>query len=151
MQYVVGADHTFGSLSIIVQYLGRYVFDWQKETGRRCRSTRAMLKMASRPTQQPDGLHGPATNEVNAELAQISQILFSQTARVQHVATLRFEWLALHETLSISSLCLLQLHHAGMAGHAAHRLKLTDAMTASSARRFRRPERHAVRPDRPEA
>jgi hypothetical protein len=33
VQYTIGADHTFGSLSIIVQYMGRYVFDWQKQSG----------------------------------------------------------------------------------------------------------------------
>ena len=35
------------------------------------------------------------------------QILFGQTARVQHVGTLRLEWLLAHETLSLSSLGLV--------------------------------------------
>ena len=33
LQYALGADHNFGTFSVIGQYLGRYVFDWQKEPG----------------------------------------------------------------------------------------------------------------------
>ena len=33
LQYALGADHNFGSFNVIAQYLGRYVFDWQKQTG----------------------------------------------------------------------------------------------------------------------
>src|SRR6185503_2665689 len=61
-----------------------------------------ILEMPDRMTDFADLVN----DEVNAELAQINQILFSQTARVQHIATLRFEWLLAHETLSLSSLCL---------------------------------------------
>jgi hypothetical protein len=106
LQYVLGVDHNFGSLSVIAQYLGRYVFDWQKAEG---------------PTMDPATLGdilkmGPGAetnygdlvrNAVDAQLAKQSQILFGQTARVQHIATLRFEWLLAHETLSLSSLCLV--------------------------------------------
>ena len=70
------------------------------------------------------------TTEVNAELAQINQILFSQTARVQHIATLRFEWLALHEALSISSLCLYNFTTQEWLITPRIGWKLTDAMTA---------------------
>jgi hypothetical protein len=99
LQYVLGADHSFGSLSIIVQYMGRYVFDWVKETG-----SMMPLDPSELPTQtDPTNVR----NIVNAVLAKDNQILFSQTAKLQHLGTLRFEWLGLHETLSISSLCLL--------------------------------------------
>src|SRR4029079_15466633 len=103
LQYALGADHNFGSFSVIAQYLGRYVFDSRKEAG----STRDPGDLVSilnsrTATDYLDIL----TDEVNTELAQINQILFSQTARVQHIATLRFEWLLAHETLSLSSLCL---------------------------------------------
>jgi hypothetical protein len=100
LQYTVGADHTFGSLSIIVQYMGRYVFDWQKQSG-----PLDPLDPSVLPTEPPSSL-GLVTNTVNSILAKQNQILFSQTAQIQHLGTLRFEYLALHETLSISSLCL---------------------------------------------
>ncbi|HSY40749.1 MAG TPA: DUF1302 family protein [Polyangia bacterium] len=100
VQYTVGADHTFGSLSIIVQYMGRYVFDWQKQSG-----PMMVLDPSVLPTESMSNLKF-VSDFVNATLAKQNQILFSQTAQIQHLATLRFEYLALHETLSISSLCL---------------------------------------------
>ena len=99
-QYTIGADHTFGSLSVIVQYMGRYVFDWQKQSG-----PLDPLDPSVLPTEPMANLN-TVTNTVNSILAKQNQILFSQTAQIQHLGTLRFEWLGLHETLSISSLCL---------------------------------------------
>jgi hypothetical protein len=100
VQYTIGADHTFGSLSIIVQYMGRYVFDWQKQNGPLMPLDPSVL-----PMEPPSSLP-MVTNTVDSILAKQNQILFSQTAQIQHLATIRFEWLALHETLSISSLAL---------------------------------------------
>jgi hypothetical protein len=100
LQYTIGADHTFGSLSIIVQYMGRYVFDWQKQSG-----PMMVLDTSVLPMESMADLKFVSDN-VNATLAKQNQILFSQTAQIQHLGTLRFEWLGLHETLSISSLCL---------------------------------------------
>jgi hypothetical protein len=100
LQYVLGADHTFGSLSVIAQYMGRYVFDWQKQSGPGMPLNPSVLPM------QPMVNAQSVTNEVTPVLAKDNQILFSQTAQVQHLATLRFEWLGLHETLSVSSLIL---------------------------------------------
>ena len=99
LQYTVGADHTFGSLSIILQYMGRYVFDWEK-LGPMGAFDPSVLPM------EPMSNLKFVSDTVNAVLAKQNQILFSQTAQLQHLATLRFEYLALHETLSISSLCL---------------------------------------------
>jgi len=106
VQYVLGADHNFGSLSVIVQYMGRYVLDWQKQSGtmRDSSELRGIL-MNPDPTNVANWTE-IVTAEINSELAQINQILFSQTARVQHVATLRFEWLLAHETLTLSALGL---------------------------------------------
>ena len=100
VQYTVGADHTFGSLSIIVQYMGRYVFDWQKLSGPMNPLDPSVLPMESMSNLKV------VSENVNSIVAKQNQILFSQTAQVQHLATLRFEYLALHETLSLSSLCL---------------------------------------------
>jgi hypothetical protein len=99
LQYILGADHSFGSLSIIVQYMGRYVFDWVKQTG-------STVDTGTLPMRQPSDLNF-VVGTANDILAKDNQILFSQTAQLQHLGTLRFEWLGLHETLSISSLCLL--------------------------------------------
>jgi hypothetical protein len=100
LQYVLGADHGFGSLSVILQYMGRYVFDWQKQSGPMMQLDPSVLPM------EPMASSVFVTDIVNATLAKTNQILFSQTAQVQHLGTLRFEWLTAHDTLSFSSLCL---------------------------------------------
>src|SRR6185312_12044860 len=122
LQYVLGADHSFGSLSIIVQYMGRYVFDWQKQNG-------STFDTSSLPMRQMSDINF-VTMTANDILAKDNQILFSQTARVQHLGTVRFEWLGLHETLSLSSLCLFNFttHEWLVTPRIGYRL--SDTMTA---------------------
>jgi hypothetical protein len=122
LQYVLGADHSFGSLSIIVQYMGRYVFDWQKQNG-------STFDTSSLPMRQMSDINF-VTQTADAILAKDNQILFSQTARVQHLGTVRFEWLGLHETLSISSLCLLNFTSHEWLVTPRIGYKLSDAMMA---------------------
>jgi hypothetical protein len=100
LQYVAGIDHNFGSLSVILQYMGRYAMDWQKQNGP------AMPLNASVLLMEPMSNQTSVTSVINSQLAKINQILFSQTAQIQHLGTLRFEWLGAHDTLSISSLCM---------------------------------------------
>jgi hypothetical protein len=128
LQYVLGVDHNFGSFNVIAQYLGRYVFDWQRQAGT-TRDPGMLVSILSDPGSMADWL-AIVTDEVNAELAQINQILFSQTARVQHIATVRFEWLLAHETLSLSSLCLFNFTTREWLVTPRIGWKLTDAMTA---------------------
>ncbi len=116
VQYTVGADHTFGSLSIIVQYMGRYVFDWQKLSGPMMVLDPSVLPM------EPMSSLKSVSDIVTSTLAKQNQILFSQTAQLQHLATLRFEWLgAARDAVALVALPL-QLHHARVAGHAPDRL-----------------------------
>jgi len=100
LQYVLGIDHNFGSLNVILQYMGRYVFDWQKHPGPDMPITADALSM------QPPGSERQVTPIINGQLAKTNQILFGQTAQIQHLGTIRFEWLGAHDTLSISSLCM---------------------------------------------
>lgn len=99
-QYVLGADHAFGAVSVVVQYMGRYVFDWQKENG-----PAMALDPATLPTLGPS-YTDVVTDTVNSILAKTNQILFSQTARVQHLGTVRAEWTGAHDTLNVSLLAV---------------------------------------------
>ena len=128
LQYVVGADHNFGSFNVIAQYLGRYVFNWQKEPGT-TRDPGELDGLLRQPGRQMDFMD-LVVDEVNAELRQINQILFNQTAKVQHVATLRLEWLGLHETLSISSLAMVNFTTHEWLITPRIGWKMTDTMTA---------------------
>jgi len=103
VQYVLGLDHTFGDVSVIAQYLGRYTVNWRRHP------PPATVVSIS------DVLNGFYENnippvayaDVDEVLAQKNQMLFSQLHRVQTLASLRLEWLALHQTLSLSALGLV--------------------------------------------
>ena len=124
LQYVLGADHAFGSLSVIAQYMGRYVFDWQKQDG-----PKMPLDPSTLPEYTPAGQVAVFSN-VSAQLAKINQILFSQTAQLQHLCTVRVEWLALHDALSISALGLLNFTTKEWAFTPRIGYRLSDALTA---------------------
>jgi hypothetical protein len=99
LQYALGADRAFGPVSVVAQYLGRYVFDWRKENG------------INTPID-PSNLATPSPlveEAITFELARINQMLFSQTARIQHLATVRVEWITAHDTLSVSALGLVNV------------------------------------------
>ena len=100
LQYVLGADHTFGSVSVIAQYLGRYTFHWQKEEA-------SAVNTGDLKTNPPAVTTQLAEEAVNNLLAKDNQMLYSQTAKVQHLATVRIEYLLLHDTLSLSALGLV--------------------------------------------
>ena len=89
-----------------------------------------VLDTSTLPMRQMSDLNFVTDDRQLRSLAKDNQILFSQTAQVQHLGTLRFEWLGLHETLSISSLCLLNFttHEWLVTPRIGYRL--SDAMTA---------------------
>lgn len=125
LQYALGGDHTFGSVSVIAQYLGRYAFHWEKENGPLMALDTSVL------LDTPSALlTKSATDSVNAQLAKINQILFSQTAKVQHLATVRVEWLTAHDTLSISALGLVNFTTKEWLAAPKIGYHLSDALTA---------------------
>ena len=102
LQYVLGLDRAVGPVTIIGQYMGRYVFDWQRDDGPMTPVDPTSLTMFEPPLT--DIQEGVILNSLNAEIASRNQTLFSQLARVQHLVTARLEWLTLHDTLSVSAL-----------------------------------------------
>ena len=80
--------------------------------------------------------HGAwSANAINAELAKQNQILFSQTAQLQHLATLRLEWLAAHETLSLSALGLVNFTTREWLVTPRIGYRFSDAITIHAGRR----------------
>jgi hypothetical protein len=98
---VLGVDRSFGPVSVIAQYMGRYVFDWQKDEPPPGPLDTSLLRMPYSKQSQDF-----AEDDTTAVVKNMNQMLFSQTARVQHLATARLEWLTAHDTLSISALGL---------------------------------------------
>ncbi|HTV21444.1 MAG TPA: DUF1302 family protein [Polyangiaceae bacterium] len=105
LQYVLGVEHDFGPVSVIAQYLGRYVFDWQRETGPAMPLDPLTLVDFMEPL--PIFLRDTIDTSIEDELRLRNQILFVQRARVQHLASLRVEWRTLNDTLSLSALGLV--------------------------------------------
>lgn len=97
VQYTLGFDTSFGDVSVIAQYLGRYTLDWQKD--------------APEDPADPDDLWvngaSAARPQVEQALAGTNQMLFQQLAEIQHLASLRLAWTAMHEALNISALGLM--------------------------------------------
>ena len=105
LAYVLGVDRAFGSVSVIAQYGGRYVFDHQFESGPSEPVNPQRLIGISNP---PGPIAGPIIQaEIEREMARRNQILFQQRAEVQHLATVRVEWLTMHDDLSLSALGMM--------------------------------------------
>lgn len=104
IQYVLGADKTFGPVSVIAQYVGRYTLDWQRETGAGGGGIEELD--ATDAATRFGGPLGEAEVEerLDDELRYRNQIVFQQTKELQHMISLRVEWLTLHDTLSLSAL-----------------------------------------------
>jgi hypothetical protein len=107
LQYVLGIEHDFGAVSVIAQYLGRYVFNWQREDGPDDPIDPRALVDFMEPL--PIFLRDSIEASIEDELRLRNQILFVQRARVQHLASVRAEWRTLDDTLSLSALGLVNL------------------------------------------
>lgn len=139
LQYVLGVDHSFGPLSVIAQYIGRYVFDWRRENGPANPIDPTALVTFTPPV--PATITQQINDTIAGQLAQKNQILFQQTARVQHLASVRVEWLTLHDTLSLSALCLVNFTTKEWLAYPKLTYQLSDRMsTALGAEIYMGPE-----------
>jgi hypothetical protein len=127
LQYALGADHTFGQVSVIVQYLGRYTFDWAKAPEPAMELDPNVLKMTP---EQGEFYRDAYTQNINLQLARLNQILFSQTEKVQHLATARVEWTTLHDTLSLSAIGIYNVTTREWLAAPKLGYRMSDTMTA---------------------
>ncbi|HEY3500086.1 MAG TPA: DUF1302 family protein [Polyangiaceae bacterium] len=111
LQYALGLDRAFGSINVIAQYMGRYTFDWKREQSQpapeediRDLTSAQWAPWEDNPPGTVEDTIARATTQANSQLYVTNQMLFSQLERVQHLATVRIEWLTLHDTLSLSAL-----------------------------------------------
>jgi hypothetical protein len=129
LQYVAGVDRTFGSVNVIAQYMGRYVFDWELVPDSPDPVNEQALVTIG---PDPSPLVIEETNaRINSQLAPTNQILFSQRHEVQHLATLRIEWLLLHDTLSLSALGMMNFTTEEALLFPKLMYKMSDALSTS--------------------
>ncbi len=107
IQYVLGIDREFanGNASFILQYIGKYVFDWQK---------RETLEIPTDSTQVPQALimsfaASPENTIDKGIIAPKNSMIAGQTEEVQHSVSLRLEGKFLHETLKLEAVGLLNI------------------------------------------
>jgi hypothetical protein len=131
VQCALGLDRKFGSVTVIVQYLGRYAFHWEKQTGPVMELDPNTLKLDRYTTSQADldGYTKQYGNVINSMLARFSQMLFSQTERTQHLATARVEWSTLHDTLSLSAVGMVNFSTKEWLAAPKLGYSLSDSMT----------------------
>lgn len=129
LQYVLGVDHTFGTLSVIAQYIGRHVFDWQRQREPEPAFDPSILGTFEEPL--PSLAAETVTSSINRVLAARNQILFAQTVATQHLASLRLEWLVLHETLSMSALALVNFTTREWLMYPKVSYQISDGMSSS--------------------
>jgi hypothetical protein len=133
IQYVVGLDRNFGSISVIVQYMGRTAFDWVKRYP-------GVLPSGTDPrlfrTYDPASPMAVEIDEevrayLETELAQKNQLIFSQTEKQQHLVSARIEWKTLHDTLSVSALGLVNVSTEEWLVFPKIAYQISDALSAS--------------------
>jgi hypothetical protein len=125
VQYVLGVDRSFGSVNVIAQYMGRYVIDWTQQNGPDMPVDASQLMMTSSPVALE-----VATHEIDLQLAKVNQMLFSQLAQVQHLATVRVEWLTAHDTLTLSALGMVNFTTQEWLAAPKIGYRFSDAITA---------------------
>jgi hypothetical protein len=128
VQFVAGVDRQFDDLSVIVQYAGRYVLDWQEDPPSSNANPRGLALFSSPVSPaQDDEIRGRAATE----LAYRNQVLFQQTAELQHMVSLRLEYLAMHETLSLSALGLVNVTTKEWLAYPKISYKFSDSMSGA--------------------
>lgn len=101
VSYVIGLDHEFGDLSVVLQYVGKVVLDWSElaPTG--------LLDLVEGRTPTPEQLArimADPEGTARQEIARKTRMVSGQTERVSHALTLRLSWSLLYETLKIELL-----------------------------------------------
>lgn len=124
VQYVLGLDKSFGSVSAIAQYMGRYVMDWEEIPP-------PLVAVSANALSQFTAVSPAVQQTVEGEIARRNQSLFQQLAEVQHLVSLRLEWLTLHETLSLSAIGLMNFTTEEWAVFPKAEYKVTDGMSAT--------------------
>ena len=103
IQYVLGIDREFaGEVSIIVQYIGKYVFDWKE-----IHSSGMDNFPSNLPASLPAFIVEEIREEVLKEVRKRNRMISGQLEEVQHSASMRIGWDTLHQTLLIEAVGMM--------------------------------------------
>jgi len=104
LQYVLGVDREFGDVSIIVQYVGRTVFDWEKlpdpkDIVGQLPPRELLEQLMANPI-----VAGAIVADIRTEIRRNTRMIAGQTTRFSHALTARVAWNLLQETLTLELL-----------------------------------------------
>jgi hypothetical protein len=130
LMYVLGIDHTFDTVSVIAQYVGKYTFEWEKPPPP---GLYGIDYLATAGSLDPDIPKDQQTvsDSVYSAIYPHNQQIYGQEKQVQHMASLRVEWLALHQTLSMSALGLVNFSTGEWVAFPKVGYHITDALVAT--------------------
>jgi len=108
-QYVIGLDREFGTnASLILQYMGRYVFDYSK------------LTMPVLPDSMPQ-----------YQLALKNRLISFQTNEITHSISFRPAWTFLYETLTVEAMGMYNFTTEELLLRPKLTYDITDALSAT--------------------
>jgi hypothetical protein len=106
LQYVLGVDREFGDVSIILQYVGRTVFDWEELPAGSIDlvngglpSREVLEQLMANPITA-----GAVVAGIRNEIRRNTRMIAGQTTRFSHALTARVAWKLLQETLTLELL-----------------------------------------------
>ncbi len=130
LQYVLGLDRSFGSLSVIAQYVGHYVFDW-KHAAPQGEDALGPSFLVNLDETMPDSTVERIATAIDTELAYRNQLISQQTKELQHLASLRLEYLAFHDTLTLTALGLYNFNTKELIAYPRIGYQFSDRMSTS--------------------
>ena len=129
LMYVLGVDHTFDTVSVIAQYVGKYTFEWEKAPPPGLYGIDYLQNGGLDPLDPM--LQREVATSVYSAIYPHNQQIYGQEKQVQHMASLRVEWLALHQTLSMSALGLVNFSTGEWVAFPKVGYHITDALLAT--------------------
>ena len=135
LYYVFGLDREFGPVSIIAQYIGRYVLDDLQDPENPLDFMNPPVNLDNLADQTATALRGLPSETVRGvamyELAPINRLINGQQEKVQHGVSARFEWKTLHDTLSLVCFGMVNISTLELVLYPKLVYSITDAMTLS--------------------
>lgn len=90
LEYVVGVDKSIGDFSLLLQYAGNYIFDFEKQNA----------PVLTDPNDSTAVMvYGRAM--VDYQMIHLTRLLLQQSDQVTHSITARVGWTTMHETLKL--------------------------------------------------
>ncbi len=126
LHYVVGLDKTFGDWTFIVQYNGKYVFDWTALPDYGVDLAAPVIDVAA--IMAVEG--GPQTVSGN-EIRRKNRMIRGQLDRWTHGATARIGWALLYDTLNLELLGSYNASTQEWFGRFKASYDLADALTVA--------------------